>query len=105
MRSLFPQAVDRAYKRRSGAVILWVHPRLCFNRTAHYGGHSEEQTADATVATVSPAEVTRNPEAVDFEKLLSDLSTAFIRVSVQELDDEIERRLLQVCWRCGSIAA
>ncbi len=59
-------------------------------------GHSEEQTADATVATVSPAEVTRNPEAVDFEKLLSDLSTAFIRVSVQELDDEIERWLRQI---------
>jgi signal transduction histidine kinase len=45
------------------------------------------------VATASPADAIRNPEAVDFEKLLGDLSAAFIRVSVEEVDAEIERWL------------
>ena len=60
-------------------------------------GPSEETTnGGAVVAAASPTTVTRNPEVVDFEKLLSDLSTAFIRVAVEEIDREIERWLLRI---------
>ncbi len=52
-----------------------------------------ERTEHDTVVTTSPAEVTRSPEVVDFEKLLSDLSAAFIRTSVEEVDAEINRWL------------
>jgi signal transduction histidine kinase len=44
-------------------------------------------------AAASHDEVTRNAEAVDFEELLADLSAAFIRVSGEEVDAEIERWL------------
>jgi signal transduction histidine kinase len=54
---------------------------------------SEGTENGTVVTTASPAEVTRNPEVVDFEKLLGDLSAAFIRVSVEEIDREIERCL------------
>jgi signal transduction histidine kinase len=57
---------------------------------------SEETENGAVIATALPADVTRNPGAVDFEKLLSDLSAAFIRVSVEEIDREIERWLEQI---------
>jgi signal transduction histidine kinase len=59
-------------------------------------GRSEEENGRAVVATASPAEVTRNPEGADFEKLLGDLSAAFIRVSVEEIDREIERSLQRI---------
>jgi signal transduction histidine kinase len=52
-----------------------------------------EHNVIAKAAAVSRDEVTGNPEAVDFEKLLADLSAAFIRVSVEEVDAEIERWL------------
>jgi len=54
---------------------------------------SGEENGRAAVATASPAEIIRNPEPVDFEKLLADLSAAFIRVSAEEVDVEIERWL------------
>jgi signal transduction histidine kinase len=50
----------------------------------------------ATVETASPADVTRNAGVVDFEKLLGGLSASFIRVSVEEIDSEIERWLEQI---------
>ena len=56
-------------------------------------GRSERTENGADVMAASPAEVSRNPEVVDFEKLLSDLSAAFIRVSAEEVDAEIERWL------------
>jgi hypothetical protein len=37
-----------------------------------------EGTENGGATTASPAEVTRSPEVGDFEKLLSDLSAAFI---------------------------
>jgi signal transduction histidine kinase len=40
--------------------------------------------------------VARKPEEVDFEELLSDLSAAFVGVSVNEIDREIERWLHQI---------
>ncbi len=46
-----------------------------------------------TTETDSPAYAAPNPEVVDFEKLLGDLSSTFIRVSVEEIDGEIERWL------------
>jgi signal transduction histidine kinase len=55
-------------------------------------GHSEEENGRAVVATAPSTEV-RSLEVVDFEKLLADLSTTFIRVSVEEVDAEIERWL------------
>jgi signal transduction histidine kinase len=56
----------------------------------------ETEKAGAVLAISSPAEVTRNSEVVDFEELLGDLSAAFIRVSVEEVDAEIERWLQSI---------
>lgn len=39
--------------------------------------------------------------AVDFEQLLGDLSAAFVRVSVDQIDDEIERWLERVVLAIG----
>jgi hypothetical protein len=52
-----------------------------------------QENARAVVATASPTEVVRNSELVDFEKLLADLSAAFIRTSAEKVDAEIERWL------------
>src|SRR5580704_9280417 len=41
-------------------------------------------------------QTTRDSGSVDFEKLLGDLSAAFIRVPVAEIDLEIERWLQQI---------
>jgi len=57
---------------------------------------SEEYNLGAELAAAPPAQVTRNPEPVDFEKLLGDLSAAFIRTSVEEIDLEIERWLERI---------
>jgi len=54
---------------------------------------SGEENGRSLEATASPTEITRNSELVDFEKLLADLSHAFIRVSAEEVDAEIERWL------------
>ncbi len=43
--------------------------------------------------TASPPHLRRNSEVADFEKLLSDLSSAFIRASAEEVDSEIEKWL------------
>jgi signal transduction histidine kinase len=49
------------------------------------------------VSLAAPAaRVPRSPEAVDFEKLLSDLSASFIRVSAEEVDSEIQRWLQRI---------
>jgi signal transduction histidine kinase len=56
----------------------------------------EAENGDSVVATVSPADVTRDSELVDFEKLLADLSAAFIRVSVEQIDAEMERSLKRI---------
>jgi signal transduction histidine kinase len=56
-------------------------------------GRSERTENGVDVMAASPAEITRNSQVVDFEKLLSDLSAAFIRVSAEEVDAEIERWL------------
>src|SRR5579862_8869456 len=52
-----------------------------------------EENGAAAAATASPAEFARNTGLVDFEKLLADLSAAFIRVTAEEVDVEIERWL------------
>ena len=57
---------------------------------------SEEKPASSLVISASPGEITRDEGVADFEKLLSDLSAAFIRVSVEQIDDEIERWLKQI---------
>lgn len=44
-----------------------------------------------TPDTTSPAHSNGSLEFIDFEKFLADLSTSFIRVPVEEIDDEIER--------------
>jgi signal transduction histidine kinase len=41
-------------------------------------------------------DVTRNPQAVDFEKLLGDLSATFARVPANEVDNEIQRWLHRI---------
>jgi signal transduction histidine kinase len=57
---------------------------------------SGEENGRAVVATASHSEVDRNADLVDFEKLLADLSAAFIRVSAEEVDAEIERWLQRI---------
>jgi signal transduction histidine kinase len=52
------------------------------------------ETAGTTAGTAPPASTI--PGVVDFEKLLSDLSASFVRVSVEEIDAEIERWLEQI---------
>src|SRR5215469_3132292 len=47
-------------------------------------------------AHAAPTEPPPRSEAADFEKLLSDLSAAFIRVSVEEIDSEIELWLQRI---------
>jgi signal transduction histidine kinase len=54
---------------------------------------SREGNVGVASLAAAPARVLRSPEAADFEKLLSDLSASFIRVSVEEVDGEIERWL------------
>jgi signal transduction histidine kinase len=54
---------------------------------------AREQNDRAAVLNAARAEVTRSSEVVDFEKLLADLSAAFVRASVEEIDGEIERWL------------
>ena len=59
-------------------------------------GRSERTEDGADVMTASPAEVSRNSGVVDFENLLGDLSAAFVRVSVEDIDREIERWLERI---------
>ena len=58
-------------------------------------GHLQDSKVGAPAA-VSSSPATRIRQPVDFEKLLSDLSSAFIRVSVEEIDHEIERWLQKI---------
>jgi signal transduction histidine kinase len=55
---------------------------------------SEEEHNEATAHAGHPA-------AVDFEALLSDLSAAFVRVSVDQIDNEIERWLERIVLAMG----
>src|SRR5579862_234250 len=57
---------------------------------------TEEQSVSAGLTTASSLEAARNPEAANFESLLGDLSAAFVRVSVEEIDAEIERWLQRI---------
>ena len=57
---------------------------------------SEGTEYGSVVTTASPTEVARDPEVVDFENLLGDLSAAFVRVSVEDIDREIERWLERI---------
>jgi signal transduction histidine kinase len=57
------------------------------------GTRSEEHPVGVVLAEASPHEVIRGPQGTGFENLLSDLSASFIRVSVEEIDQEIERWL------------
>ena len=54
---------------------------------------SGDENGLAGVPATSALESARNSKLVDFEKLLADLSAAFIRVSGEQVDNEIERWL------------
>jgi signal transduction histidine kinase len=58
------------------------------------GPDKGRKAADPTPA--APTELPSGLGGADFEKLLSDLSAAFIRVSVEEIDSEIERWLQRI---------
>ncbi|MGA7869826.1 MAG: ATP-binding protein [Candidatus Binatus sp.] len=53
----------------------------------------EEENGRAVSTAASPAYILGTSEAADFENLLGDLSATFIRIPVEEIDDEIERWL------------
>jgi signal transduction histidine kinase len=57
---------------------------------------SEEKPASGVSGSDSAAEIASKGEASDFERLLGDLSAAFIRVPVEEIDSEIERWLQRI---------
>ncbi len=96
VRSLFALEIDLTYK--NGARSARFGPPHVFEdrQLTVMVGRSEEENGRSVGATASPAEVTRGPQVVDFEKLLGDLSAAFVRVSVEEIDDEIERWLQRI---------
>ncbi len=52
-----------------------------------------EKVGRTSPETASPPHLRRNSEVADFEKLLGDLSAAFICASAEEVDSEIERWL------------
>src|SRR5260370_21681709 len=60
------------------------------------GRFEKTEEIGTTAETAPPGHVTRNPRVVDFEKLLSELSASFIRVSVEEIDSQIELWLKQI---------
>lgn len=54
---------------------------------------SEEHPIGAVSTDAAGREVTREPVGTDFEKILGDLSASFVRISVDDIDSEIERWL------------
>jgi signal transduction histidine kinase len=66
--------------------VPWLAPNAMVNRAG-------EGNVGVVLLAAPPARVPRSPEAVDFEKLLSDLSASFIRVPAEKVDGEIERCL------------
>lgn len=48
------------------------------------------------MASASSAGVTETPDPVGFEELLGDLSTTFIRATIEEIDGEIQRWIQQI---------
>ena len=54
-----------------------------------------------TVGAASPDHFTGSPPVVDFEKLLGNLSASFIRVSVEEIDAEMELWLQRIVLALG----
>ena len=96
-RSLFPYEIDPTYNNqtRNGS---WLHPDARWLGAAPIGmaTRTEEQSVSAGLTTASSLEAARNPEAANFESLLGDLSAAFVRVSVEEIDAEIERWLQRI---------
>src|SRR5271169_5922860 len=65
-------------------------------------GRSEEtKNGGAFVRAASQIAVPRNLEVDNFENLLSDLSAIFVRVSVQDIDTEIERCLGRIVLAMG----
>src|SRR5271170_1181777 len=65
-------------------------------------GRSEEtKNGGAFVRAASQIAVPRNLEVDNFEILLSDLSAIFVRVSVQDIDTEIERCLGRIVLAMG----
>jgi signal transduction histidine kinase len=92
-RSLYPQRVDPTYNDEaelSGRVTSGGVSKPAANIMS---SRSQEKNGRAVVATASHSEIDRNAELVDFEKLVADLSAAFVRVSAEEVDAEIERWL------------
>jgi signal transduction histidine kinase len=94
VRSLFPQRVDQKYNNEAGnCPVHSAHVGVSKPALIKMVTRSGEENGRSVVATASPAEITRSSKFVDFEKLLADLSAAFIRVSAEEVDAEIERWL------------
>jgi signal transduction histidine kinase len=93
VRSLFQQEIHLAYKNDTRSSRLGSTPCQSGPAPNLMASRSGEENGGAVLATASPAEIAGNSELVDFEKLLSELSAAFIRVSAEEVDAEIERWL------------
>src|ERR1700722_10258152 len=94
--SLLPPEIDLTYNSGTRSARFGPPAMLPGPAVNSMVGRSEEENGRAVVAAASPTEVTRNPEVVDFEKLLGDLSAAFVRVSVEDIDTEIERWLERI---------
>ncbi len=60
------------------------------------GSPQKAEKVGTSPATASPPSLRQNSEVANFEKLLGDLSAAFIRASAEEVDSEIERWLERI---------
>jgi signal transduction histidine kinase len=84
-------------QERTEGVLVWDPPSVGAEPAPiAMVSRSGDKKGRAGVATASPAQSTRSPELADFEEFLSNLSAAFVRVSVEEIDGEIERWLQQM---------
>src|SRR5262249_24881338 len=92
-----------------GSSLPRITARRKTPRTVLYGCAAPffmvDQTTEESWRTASRTnpEDSASPEtaAVSFEKLLADLSTVFVRASVDEIDDEIERWLERIVLAMG----
>ena len=90
-----PHEIDLTYKNGTRSARFGPPVMLPGPAVNSMVGYSEEENGRAVVATAPPTEV-RSLEVVDFEKLLADLSTTFVRASVEDIDSEIEKCLHRI---------
>ena len=83
-------------EKAQGALTRVSEPNALRAQRNQMIGRFEDHPVGLVSTDVSRHEVIREARGIDFEKLLSDLSASFVRVSVEEIDQEIERWLERI---------